>query len=81
MYSLTSIPTLCYDLVRSPTGAAWGDVLERALRLRTEDMAALQELAWQSEAGDGSGELGPVPGVGRDRRAHADRPTNVDGPA
>src|SRR5689334_9490309 len=54
MYSLTSIATLCYDLVRSPTGAAWGDVLERALRLRTQEMAALQELTWQPEAGDGS---------------------------
>jgi hypothetical protein len=50
MYSLTSIPTLCYDLVRSPTGAHWGDVLERALRLRPEDLAALQELAWQADA-------------------------------
>jgi hypothetical protein len=49
MYSLTSIPTLCYDLVRSPTGPDWGDVLERALRLRPEDLAALQELAWQAD--------------------------------
>jgi hypothetical protein len=54
VYSLTSIPTLCYDLVRSPTGAAWGDVLERALRLRTEDMAALEELARQSDGGEHS---------------------------
>ena len=57
MYSLTSIPTLCYDLVRSPTGAAWGGVLERALRLRTEDLAALQELAWQADATDSSRSL------------------------
>ena len=42
MYSLTSIPTLCYDLVRSPTGAAWGDVLERALRLGPEQLASLE---------------------------------------
>jgi hypothetical protein len=55
MYSLTSIPTLCYDLVRSPTGADWGDVLERALRLQPDDMAALQELAQQAD-GDATGE-------------------------
>jgi hypothetical protein len=57
VYSLTSVPTLCYDLVRSSTGAVWGDVLERALRLRAEDMAALQELASQADAGEGSASI------------------------
>lgn len=52
MYSLTSIPTLCYDLVRSPTGSGWGDVLERALRLQPDDLAALQGLASQADSED-----------------------------
>jgi hypothetical protein len=50
VYSLTSIPTLCYDLVRSPTGLAWGAILERALRLEPADLAALDRLGDRGDA-------------------------------